>query len=140
MIDRKLIVGQEFTLDVGGQVDQVQITTPNSTEPLTIEVKEVIHFDQTDHPGFYQVDIYSQGRKEREFFTVNVSSQESNLRPIDIEKAKETISAQQLVEDKELSQRLNRLRQGQEIWGELLTLALLLFGIESLIANRNQKN
>ena len=140
VIDRKLIVGQEFTLDVGGQVDQVQITTPNSTEPLTTEAKEVIHFDQTDHPGFYQVDIYSQGRKEREFFTVNVSSQESDLRPIDIEKAKETISAQQLVEDKELSQRLNRLRQGQEIWGELLTLALLLFGIESLIANRNQKN
>ena len=101
---------------------------------------EVIHFDRTDQPGFYQVDIYSKGRKEREFFSVNVSSQESDLRPIDIEVAKETISAQQLVDDKELSQRLNRLRQGQEIWGELLTLALLLFGIESLIANRNQKS
>ncbi len=139
-IDRQLVVSQPFKLDVGALANRVEITKPDSLEPVTIESDGAIHFNQTDQPGFYQVDVYFEESKERQFFTVNVSPTESDLRPIDLEEAKARISAQVLGKEQELGEKLNTSRTGREIWGELLGLALLLFGIESLLVNRNQKS
>ena len=66
-------------------------------------------------------------------------SSESDLRPINLERAGVLLSAHTVDSQEELDQKLNTLRTGREIWGELLVLALALMGIESLVANRNQK-
>ncbi len=99
-----------------------------------------LRFEGTEYPGIYQVEVQTQGRLERDFFAVNVDPGESDLAPVDIEKAAARVGAQ-ITEtdgapgmDAEVS--YNVQRHGREIWGELLIVAVTLLFLESFVSNR----
>ena len=122
-------------------MDRVEIGTPDGQPSKSIQLDQDRHisFADTDQPGTYPIDIYGAKSKQRQFLAVNLDASESNLRPIDLERAGVLLSAHAVDNQEELDQTLNTLRTGREIWGELLVLALALMGVESLVANRNQK-
>ena len=140
-MDRQLTVGQPLSIHVRELVDRVEIGTPDGQPSKSIQLDQDRHisFADTDQPGIYPIDIYGAESKQRQFLAVNLDASESNLRPIDLERAGVLLSAHAVDNQEELDQTLNTLRTGREIWGELLVLALALMGVESLVANRNQK-
>ena len=140
-MDRQLTVGQPLSIHVRELVDRVEIGTPDGQPSKSIQLDQDRHisFADTDQPGIYPIDIYGAESKQRQFLAVNLDPSESNLRPIDLERAGVLLSAHAVDNQEELDQTLNTLRTGREIWGELLVLALALMGVESLVANRNQK-
>ena len=140
-MDRQLTVGQPLSIHVRELVDRVEIGTPDGQPSKSIQLDQDRHisFADTDQPGIYPIDIYGAESKQRQFLAVNLDPSESNLRPIDLERAGVLLSALAVDNQEELDQTLNTLRTGREIWGELLVLALALMGGESLVANRNQK-
>ena len=140
-MDRQLTVGQPLSIHVRELVDRVEIGTPDGQPSKSIQLDQDRHisFADTDQPGIYPIDIYGAKSKQRQFLAVNLDASESNLRPIDLERAGVLLSAHAVDNQEELDQTLNTLRTGREIWGELLVLALALMGVESLVANRNQK-
>jgi hypothetical protein len=140
-MNRQLTVGQPLSIHLRELVDRVEIGPPDGQPSKSIQLDQDRHiaFAGTDQPGIYQIDIYGNEDKQRQFLAVNLDSSESDLRPINLERAGVLLSAHTVDSQEELDQKLNTLRTGREIWGELLVLALALMGIESLVANRNQK-
>ena len=100
-------------------------------------------FEETDFPGIYTVS--SEGEESsppgghHRAFAVNLNTRESMLNMIPIDRIKTLFGELPLTvvtNPDGLPSVLRRSRQGIELWPKLLTLVLVLFMIELVLANR----
>ncbi|MDE0425317.1 MAG: BatA domain-containing protein [Candidatus Poribacteria bacterium] len=100
-----------------------------------------LRFQDIERPGIYQIEVETQGRIQRDFFAVNVDSNESDLAQISLQQAAARVGARTTVSEKtetstEVPDTIDVRRHGREIWGELLILAVCLMMLESFLSNR----
>ena len=100
-----------------------------------------LQFQDIERPGIYQIEVETQGRIQRDFFAVNVDSNESDLAQISLQQAAARVGARTTVSEKtetstEVPDTIDVRRHGREIWGELLILAVCLMMLESFLSNR----
>ena len=142
---RNLLVGQAYNVNYHhsrGAKASVQRVGDEAGIPELVSVAEdgSLTFSGTETPGIYQVDIQGKAQLRRDFFAVNVDAAESNLHYIPVREAVDRIGAQIQVTSTstELDQTLSTHRLGQEIWGELLVIALILMLIEGILSNHER--
>ena len=102
-----------------------------------------LRFQGTERPGIYQVEIQTQGRLQRDFFAVNVDATEADLTRIPLQQAAARVGARTTADAETEGATVeadayNVKRQGKEIWGELLLLAVCLMLLESFLSNREK--
>ena len=102
-----------------------------------------LRFQGTERPGIYQVEIQTQGRRQRDFFAVNVDATEADLAQIPLQQAATRVGAQTTADTETEGTAIeadayNVKRHGKEIWGELLLLTVCLMLLESFLSNREK--
>ena len=110
---------------------------------VAIDEDGAIRYQQTDQPGIFQVDVQTKDRLYRDFFAVNVPSDEANLTSIPLQQASERVEAQTEITPETGAldtEELDIRRHGREIWGELLILAVCLLLLEGFLSNRASKS
>ena len=100
-----------------------------------------LRFQGTEQPGIYQIEVQTQGRIQRDFFAVNVDTNEADLSQIPLQQAAARVSAHTTVTETTealaaATDPYDVRRHGREIWGELLILAVCLMLLESFLSNR----
>lgn len=129
----------------GGRAWIKNIESPDSDAMSAVAIDEdgAIRYQQTDQPGIFQVDVQTKDRLYRDFFAVNVPSDEANLTSIPLQQASERVEAQTEITPETGAldtEELDIRRHGREIWGELLILAVCLLLLEGFLSNRASKS
>ena len=142
---RNLLVGQAYNVNYrhsrGSKASVKRIgDAAGLSQVVSIAEDGSLAFRGTETPGIYQVDVQGKAQLRRDFFAVNVDATESDLRYIPFREAVDRIGAQVEVTSAspELDQTLSTYRMGQEIWGELLIIALILMLIEGILSNHER--
>ena len=104
-----------------------------------------LQFRGTERPGIYQVEVRTQDKRHRDFFSVNVDAREADLAQIPLQQAAARVGAQTgpdgTTEGTTIAaDAYNMKRHGREIWGELLLLAVCLMLFESYLSNRGTRS
>ena len=134
-------------MEVSGQQENIsadgfqQPTTDSQNTVVPIDEEGRLRFQDTEHPGIYEIEVQTQGSIQRDFFAVNVDSNESNLAQISLQHAAARVGARTPVSEKTEASTVapdpyDVRRHGREIWGELLILAVCLMMFESFLSNR----
>lgn len=146
---RNIDVGDTYTSSfpnssgMTAQIKRVDAAAENQIVTVPVTEDGIIQYNRTEMPGIYQVDMKTQDRLYRSFFTVNTPIFEADLAPFSLQTASEKINAQQVSaeESGELdTAALDTKRHGREIWGELLLLAVCCMLLEGYLSNRASKS
>ena len=99
-----------------------------------------IVFNQTERPGAYRIYL---DQRPAGAFSVGIDPAESDLRPETEETLRKQFGGANLFfvnGEGELAEKVFRARGGVEIWPGLLIAALVLLGLEQVLANRKDKS
>ena len=137
--------GGKATIRLKTTADTSNNDAPNVNNGSVVPIAEdgTLRFQGTERPGIYQVEIQTQGKLQRDFFAVNVDATEADLARIPIQQAAVRVGARTTADAETEEATLetdayNVKRQGKEIWGELLLLAVCLMLLESFLSNREK--
>lgn len=131
---------QQSPAEDGTQLPETLEAADHSTV-VPIDEDGRLRFQGTERPGIYEIEVQAQGRIQRDFFAVNVDTNEADLAQIPIEQAASRVGAQTTAAEKTEGAMVagdpyDVRRHGREIWGELLILAVSLLMLESFLSNR----
>lgn len=134
------VSSQQSAAESSKQPLQTQKTEAPSTV-VPIDEDGRLRFQGTDRPGIYEIEVQTQGRIQRDFFAVNVDTNEADLAQIPLQQAASRVGGQTTVSEKTetsdvATDTYDVRRHGREIWGELLILAVCLMMLESFLSNR----
>ena len=138
---RLMTTGQEQAAAEGRtQSMQTPRVAGHSTD-VPIAEDGTLRFQNTEHPGIYQIEVRTQDGIQRDFFAVNIDTTEADLTEIPLAQAAARVGAQTTAESEidgtaVLADTYNVKRHGREIWGELLVLVVCLMLLESFLSNR----
>jgi len=112
------------------------VTLPNdATQPVGTGEFVV---DRAEQSGFYAVSIANGSVVQQ--FAVNVDARESKLQPMDNDALTKIVPNETVTGLDDLRLWLERKRELAPLWPAFLLLALLLFGVEAVIANVMARN
>ena len=134
-------VNQEQSVAEGNRQRSQTPTVEDHSTVVPIDEDGRLRFQDIERPGIYQIEVETQGRVQRDFFAVNVDSNESDLAQISLQQAAARVGARTTVSEKTeastvVTDTIDVRRHGREIWGELLILAVCLMMLESFLSNR----
>ena len=137
--------GGKATIRLKNSVDTSHNDDSEIDNSTVVPIAEdgTLRFQGTERPGIYQVEIQTQGRLQRDFFAVNVDATEADLARIPLQQAAARVGAPTTAGTETEGTTVeadayNVKRQGKEIWGELLLLAVCLMLLESFLSNREK--
>ena len=133
------ISGQQADISAAGFRQSPINDSQNTVVPIDEDGR--LRFQDIERPGIYQIEVETQGRIQRDFFAVNVDSNESDLAQISLQEAAARVGARTTASEKTeaptvVADTIDVRRHGREIWGELLILAVCLMMLESFLSNR----
>ncbi len=134
-------VGQEQSA-VADRAQPLQTPKPEDHSTVVpIDEDGKLRFQGTERPGIYEIEVQTQGRIQRDFFSVNVDANEADLAQIPLQQAASRVGAQTKATDKTEGAAATGApyevrRHGREIWGELLIIAVCLLMLEGFLSNR----
>ncbi|RKU38891.1 hypothetical protein C6496_05160 [Candidatus Poribacteria bacterium] len=133
------VSGQQADISAAGFRQFPINDSQNTVVPIDEDGR--LRFQDIERPGIYQIEVETQGRIQRDFFAVNVDSNESDLAQISLQEAAARVGARTTASEKTeaptvVADTIDVRRHGREIWGELLILAVCLMMLESFLSNR----
>lgn len=106
--------------------------------PKIQKEKFMIRFSETEYPGIYE--LFNRNTKIGQW-AVNVASEESEIKPIDIEQLKEMLGTENvfIIKTNENPEKtIEQLRFGQELWKICIFIVLILLILEMLLYREKQ--
>ena len=133
------VSGQQADISAAGFRQSPINDSQNTVVPIDEDGR--LRFQDIERPGIYQIEVETQDRIQRDFFAVNVDSNESDLAQISLQEAAARVGARTTASEKTeaptvVADTIDVRRHGREIWGELLILAVCLMMLESFLSNR----
>jgi hypothetical protein len=134
-----LVVGQSIDIQIseGETAAAATLTYPDGTEE-TVAVPEdvrggVLKLADAREAGFYTVTVGSESRT----LAVNADVEESDVQVVSADAVQSTAEdVRVLTPDRNLGQAARQQRKGRELWPILIVLALVLLGVEAVVAQR----
>jgi hypothetical protein len=109
------------------------VTLPDGKTRAVSAAESALLLERTDQTGIYDVRSPSEGTVQQ--FAVNVDPVESRLKPISPDALAKVVPHQMIVGQDDLRVWLERNRGHVPLWPWVLLLALLVFAVESILAN-----
>ena len=146
LADKNVFVGDVYSESLRGRGStEARIYPLNAnnvifTVPLSTSDNADIKFDKTTTSGIYSIEIPTSDKIHRDFFAVNVDTQESDLNTLSEEEVIHKLGniASFLKQPDQFSKTIDSYRAGKEIFTELLILAVILMLCEVVLANHER--